>query len=100
MKKDQLRAEVAATLKGLGFKPKQYRWSGCTLDVVIGGEFRSMRFPAGTSKRALAFEMGRLTGWCEAMNGHTPAEVTPANLAPVKVAAVSKPNGHHKEAAL
>lgn len=92
MKRDALRAEVAATLKTLGFKSKQYRWNGCTLDIVINGEFRSLRFPAGTSRRALAFEMGRLTGWVESL-----AEIA-ADLAPVKVSI--KPNGHHKEAAL
>ena len=67
MKKDKIRKVVEGELRSLGFKPNQWRWSGCTLDLVVGGGFRSIRFPAGLPMRAVSFEIGRITGWVEAL---------------------------------
>jgi|GEM_PF-1435307 hypothetical protein len=63
MTRSEIKAEVERTLKDLGFTSNQYRWSGCEIAIVLGGEFVTMRFPSGISKRLLAFEMGRLHGW-------------------------------------
>ena len=65
MKRQEIKTEVDATLRKLGFKANQFKWAGCEVAVVIGGEFVTMRFPSGMSKRALSFEMGRVTGWVE-----------------------------------
>lgn len=75
MKRAEIKAEVESTLKSLGFKDSQYKWTGCEVAIVLGGEFVTMRFPSGLSKRAVAFEMGRLTGWVE-MLGTDPRPVT------------------------
>lgn len=69
MKKDAIRAEVNAVLKTLGFTPKQYRWMGPELHVVVGGEFRTFRFAAGRAKREIWRDIGRMEGFIEAHNG-------------------------------
>lgn len=73
MKKDAIRAEVVATLKDLGFTSKKYRWVGCELHIVVAGEFRTIRFPAGMTRRDVSRLLGRIEGWCEML-----AELTPA----------------------
>lgn len=87
MKKAELRTEVETALRSIGFKAKQFRWHGCTLDLVVGGEFRSIRFPAGMSKRAMSFELGRIVGWAEIF-AEMAAQRSPA----------PKMNGAHVEA--
>lgn len=69
MKREAIRAEIESALKRLGFAAGQYKWSGCTLDIVIAGTFRTIRIPAGVSRRALTWEMARVTGWVEALTG-------------------------------
>jgi len=66
MKKAEVRSEVGSILKQLGFRPSQYRWMGVELHIVIGGEFRTFRFPAGKSKRDTWREIGRMEGMVEA----------------------------------
>lgn len=98
MKKAQIREEVTAAFRQMGFKQKQMRWNGCTLDVVVGGEFRSLRFPAGMSKRAMAFELGRVSGWLEILNERAQAERITAERAAIenmKAAVNGKLNGAH-----
>lgn len=89
MKKAAIRAEVEAALKSLGFRKGQYKWTGCTLDLVIGHSFKEMRFPSGMSRRALTWELGRLTGWVEALSD-TYTAVNPE----IKIEKARKPNGH------
>lgn len=84
MKRNEIKAEVDETLRKLGFKAKQFKWAGCEVSIVLGGEFVTMRFPSGMSKRALAFEMGRLTGWVDMLGtDHRPV-----------AARAPKANGH------
>lgn len=87
MKRSDIRSEIENTLKLLGFKNGQYKWTGCTLDLVIGHSFKTMRFPSGMSRRALTWELGRLTGWVEALSDTYTAENPELKL-------VKKPNGH------
>jgi hypothetical protein len=68
MKRSDIRSEIENTLKLLGFKKGQYKWTGCTLDLVIGHSFKTMRFPSGMSRRALIWELARLTGWVEVLS--------------------------------
>lgn len=86
MKKDAIRTEVVSTLKGLGFTSKQYRWLGCELHIVVGGEFRTMRFPSGMTRHECSRQLGRLEGWCEML-----AEIA-SHSKPVKQEA--RANGH------
>jgi hypothetical protein len=75
MKRDAIRAAVVATVKDLGFTSRQYRWMGCELHIVVGGEFRTMRFPAGMTRHECSRQLGRLEGWVEMLNeiaGHEP----------------------------
>lgn len=90
MKKMAIRTEVESALRTLGFKPKQWRWGGCTLDLVVGGEFRSIRFPAGMSKRAVSYEIGRIVGWVEAF-------ASIAAAAPAVSGQPKRANGAHVE---
>lgn len=84
MKRDAIRAEINAVLKGLGFTSKQYRWMGPELHVVVGGEFRTFRFAAGRAKREIWRDIGRMEGFIEA---HGVSEREPAPRL------VSKSNG-------
>lgn len=68
MKKAQIREEVAAAIKSLGFSPRQHRWVGCELHIVIAGEFRTLRFPSGMTRRDVAGQLGRLQGWVEMLS--------------------------------
>lgn len=87
MKKDAIRAEVVATVKGLGFTAKQYRWMGCELHIIVGDEFRTLRFPAGMTRRDVARQLGRIEGWVEMLN-----ELAAAHEATTKQGA--RANGH------
>lgn len=95
MKRTELRKEIEGTLALLGFKRGQYKWTGCTLDLVIGHSFKTMRFPSGMSRRALTWELGRLVGWVEALSDNYSA-VNPELKVKAKAKAkpVAKPNGH------
>lgn len=65
MKRSAIRAEVDAALAKLGFRKSQYRWDRADCHIIIGNEFVTVRFPAGMSQKALQFEIGKITGWCE-----------------------------------
>jgi hypothetical protein len=68
MKREAIRAEVTAALKAFGFKPKQYRWHGCECHIIVAGEFTSIRFPSGMTKREVARQLGRVEGWLEILD--------------------------------
>lgn len=90
MKRGEIRQDVESALRTLGFRSNQYRWSGATLNVVVGGEFRSIRFPAGMSKRAVSYEIGRIVGWVEAF-------ASIAAAAPAVSGQPKRANGAHVE---
>lgn len=90
MKKTAIRKEVEATLQALGFQKDQYKWTGCTLDLVIGHSFRTLRFPSGMTKRALVWELARLTGWVEVLS-NTFTAINPEIKVKAKPVRVQKP---------
>lgn len=97
MKRSAIRAEVTKAITALGFKPNQTKWNGCSIDLVIGGTFRTIRFPAGMSQRALAWELARITGWVEVLSD-TFTAVNPHNKVVVRAKPTKKArastNGH------
>lgn len=94
MKKAAIREEVSTALRELGFKSNQYRWNGATLDLIVGGAFRSIRFQAGMPKREVVRQLGRIEGWMEILAERAAdTEPTPAP-APVKTTKpAAKTNG-------
>lgn len=67
MKKGAIRTAVNDELARLGYGSNQYRWFGSEVHVVIGGGFRTFKFPAGKARYVTARELGRLIGWHEAL---------------------------------
>jgi len=98
MKRAAIRQEIETTLALLGFKKGQYKWTGCTLDLVIGHSFKTMRFPSGMSRRALTWELGRMVGWVEALTDNYTAENPELKIAKAKPVVKPKTNGHAQPA--
>jgi len=98
MKRAAIRQEIETTLALLGFKKGQYKWTGCTLDLVIGHSFKTLRFPSGMSRKALTWETGRITGWVEALSDTYTAENPELKIAKAKPVVKPKANGHAQPA--
>lgn len=98
MKRTEIRSEIERTLQELGFRSDQYKWAGCTLDLVIGHSFKTMRFPSGMSRRALTWELGRLTGWVEALSNTYTAENPETKSSKAAPVVTARRNGHAEPA--
>jgi hypothetical protein len=101
MKREAIRTEVSSALRDMGFKAKQFRWTGCECHIIVAGEFISIRFPAGMTKREVARQLGRVEGWLEilARLGYGRDETPPSEInasARADLAARSNGRGAHQ----
>lgn len=67
MKRADIRQEVEKHLASLGFGRGNFVWQpvSAELMLVIGDTIRRIKLKSGMSRRALCFELGRITGWLE-----------------------------------
>lgn len=68
MRKETIRKEAENELHKLGFPPGGYLWQPqrAQLIVVIGGLIKTITLKSGMSRKAFAYEMGKLAGLAEA----------------------------------
>lgn len=67
MKKQDIRETVEKHLAEVGFASSAWTWNRSELLVAAGNVMRRINLKAGISKRALAFELGRIAGIAEAL---------------------------------
>ncbi len=65
--RDAVRDLVSSHLASIGFTAGSFRWEAQTasLYLVVAGQIRSLKLNGGMSRRALQFQLGRVTGWAE-----------------------------------
>ncbi len=74
MRRDAFRKRVEAEVISYGYAPGSYVWqpSPARLLISVGGVFQQIPIKTTMKKTALAYELGRLKGWAEALDLKAP----------------------------
>lgn len=67
MKRADIREAVESHLGSLGIERTGFLWQPVTAELLLllGGGLKRIKLKSGMSRRALCFELGRITGWVE-----------------------------------
>ncbi len=69
MKKAAIQAAVEEHLAALGFAKGTYLWQPLTAELIlmVGSTMKKIKLKSGMSRRALTFELGRISGWADVL---------------------------------